>query len=54
MSVAIFSYAGEVTIGLMVDARLVPDPGGNRRQVFEQEIGSLRALSGQRAPRQGA
>jgi diacylglycerol O-acyltransferase / wax synthase len=26
MSVSIFSYAGEVTIGLMVDAGLVPDP----------------------------
>jgi diacylglycerol O-acyltransferase / wax synthase len=27
MSVSIFSYRGEVTIGLMVDAALVPDPG---------------------------
>ncbi|MGH2834953.1 MAG: wax ester/triacylglycerol synthase family O-acyltransferase [Solirubrobacteraceae bacterium] len=26
MSVAIFSYRGEVTVGLMVDAKLVPDP----------------------------
>jgi hypothetical protein len=26
MSVSIFSYRGEVTIGLMVDATLVPDP----------------------------
>ena len=42
MSVAIFSYAGEVTIGLMVDAGLVPDPEGIV-YAFEQEIGSLRA-----------
>jgi diacylglycerol O-acyltransferase / wax synthase len=26
MSVAIFSYRGDVTVGLMVDAKLVPDP----------------------------
>ena len=26
MSVSIFSYAGEVTIGVMTDAGLVPDP----------------------------
>ena len=26
MSVSIFSYRGEVTVGLMVDSRLVPDP----------------------------
>ena len=26
MGVSIFSYAGEVTIGLQVDAVLVPDP----------------------------
>ena len=26
MSVSIYSYRGEVTIGLMVDAALVPDP----------------------------
>jgi hypothetical protein len=26
MSVAIFSYRGEVTVGLMVDAKLIPDP----------------------------
>ncbi len=42
MSVAIFSYAGEVTIGLMVDAGLVPDPEAIV-YAFEQEIGSLRA-----------
>jgi WS/DGAT/MGAT family acyltransferase len=27
MSVSIFSYRGEVTVGLMVDAALIPDPG---------------------------
>jgi hypothetical protein len=26
MSVSIFSYRGEVTIGLMADATLIPDP----------------------------
>ena len=26
MSVSIFSYRGEVTVGLMVDAALIPDP----------------------------
>lgn len=26
MSVSIFSYRGEVTVGLMVDASLIPDP----------------------------
>jgi hypothetical protein len=26
MSVAIFSYAGEITVGLMVDGGLIPDP----------------------------
>jgi hypothetical protein len=27
MSVSLFSYRGDVTIGLMVDAALIPDPG---------------------------
>jgi hypothetical protein len=34
MSVSIFSYRGEVTVGLMVDARLIPDP--------DQIVGQLR------------
>jgi diacylglycerol O-acyltransferase / wax synthase len=40
MSVAIFSYAGEVTLGVMTDAGLVPDP---ERIVaaFEPQLGSL-------------
>jgi WS/DGAT/MGAT family acyltransferase len=33
MSVSIFSYCGEVTVGLMVDAALIPDPGEIARQV---------------------
>jgi WS/DGAT/MGAT family acyltransferase len=42
MSVAIFSYAGEVTVGLMVDAGLVPDPEVIV-SAFEREIGALSA-----------
>jgi diacylglycerol O-acyltransferase / wax synthase len=44
MSVAIFSYRGEVTVGLMVDAKLVPDPDGIAAGV-EQELGTLAALA---------
>jgi len=49
MSVSIFSYRGEVTVGLMVDAALVPDPGEVVVQ-FEREV---RALGGP-APRRSA
>jgi hypothetical protein len=44
MSVAIFSYRGEVTVGLMVDAKLVPDPD----QIvsgLEAELDALAALA---------
>ena len=41
MSVSIFSYRGEVTVGLMVDAALVPDPG----QVVAQLELELEALA---------
>jgi WS/DGAT/MGAT family acyltransferase len=44
MSVAIFSYRGEVTVGLMVDAKLVPDPD----QIvtgLEAELDELAALA---------
>lgn len=41
MSVAIFSYRGEVTVGLMVDARLVPDPD----KIAAQLEGELKALA---------
>jgi diacylglycerol O-acyltransferase len=40
MSVAIFSYAGEVTLGVMSDARLVPDPE-RIIEAFEPELESL-------------
>jgi hypothetical protein len=40
MSVAIFSYAGEVTLGVMTDAGLVPDPE-NIIEAFEPELESL-------------
>ena len=49
MSVSIFSYRDEVTVGLMVDAALVPDPGEVVVQ-FEREV---RALGGP-APRRSA
>ena len=43
MSVSIFSYTGEVTVGLMVDAALVPDP---ERIVaaLEEELAALSSL----------
>jgi hypothetical protein len=40
MSVSIYSYRGEVTVGLMVDAALVPDPD----EVVAQYERELRAL----------
>jgi len=40
MSVSIFSYAGEITVGLMVDAGLVPDPEAIVTE-FEREVESL-------------
>ncbi|HEX6116748.1 MAG TPA: wax ester/triacylglycerol synthase family O-acyltransferase [Solirubrobacterales bacterium] len=45
MSVAIFSYAGEVTIGLMADAGLVPDPEAIIT-AFEREIAAMGRLKG--------
>jgi hypothetical protein len=44
MSVSIFSYRGEVTVGLMVDAKLVPDPGKIVTQL-EEELRELSKLS---------
>ena len=44
MSVAIFSYRGEVTVGLMVDARLVPDPHEITVQL-EDELQALASLA---------
>jgi WS/DGAT/MGAT family acyltransferase len=43
MSVSIFSYRGEVTVGLMVDAMLVPDPDRIVAEL-EQELGVLARL----------
>jgi WS/DGAT/MGAT family acyltransferase len=40
MSVSIFSYCGEVTIGLMADAALIPDPEEIVRQI-ETEVEAL-------------
>jgi diacylglycerol O-acyltransferase / wax synthase len=55
MSVSIFSYRGEVTVGLMVDAALVPDPDEVVTQ-FERELDALARLQPPRAglPRGGA
>jgi diacylglycerol O-acyltransferase / wax synthase len=43
ISVAIFSYAGEITVGLMVDAGLVPDPD-RIVAAFEREAAALLRL----------
>jgi hypothetical protein len=43
MSVSVFSYRGEVTVGLMVDAALVPDPGEVIAQL-ERELDALGRL----------
>jgi WS/DGAT/MGAT family acyltransferase len=43
MSVSIFSYRGEVTVGLMVDAVLVPDPDRVIMQL-ERELSALARL----------
>lgn len=40
MSISIFSYRGEVTVGLMVDAAMVPDPDRVVAE-FERELGEL-------------
>ena len=43
MSVSIFSYRGEVTVGLMVDAALIPDPDHVVAQL-EHELTALADL----------
>jgi hypothetical protein len=50
MSVSIFSYRGEVTIGLMADAALIPDPGEIVRRL-EDEVEELRKLAPRRRTR---
>jgi diacylglycerol O-acyltransferase len=44
MSVSIFSYAGEVTVGVMTDAGLVPDPEAIVA-AFAAELAALRAMA---------
>ncbi len=53
MSVSIFSYRGEVTVGLMVDAVLIPDPGEIVRQL-EQELRALGGLAPSNGRRRAA
>ena len=48
MSVSIFSYRGEVTVGLMTDAALVPDPD----QIVSKLEHELRSLAPRRSRRQ--
>jgi diacylglycerol O-acyltransferase len=50
MSVSIFSYAGQVTVGFMVDAGLVPDPD-ELVDAFGLELAELRRSS--RRPNSG-
>ena len=50
MTVSIFSYAGEVTVGFMTDSRLVPDPAPLVR-AFDRELrGLCRGTRRRRAP----
>ena len=44
MSVSIFSYRGEVTVGLMADAALIPDPDRIVTRL-EEELQALSRLS---------
>jgi diacylglycerol O-acyltransferase / wax synthase len=53
MSVSIFSYQREVTIGLMVDAALVPDPGEVIAQL-KRELDALEKLQPLSSRRPGA
>jgi diacylglycerol O-acyltransferase len=50
MSVSIFSYRGEVTVGLMVDATLIPDPDRIVTRL-EREVESLARLGAGRRRR---
>jgi diacylglycerol O-acyltransferase / wax synthase len=56
MSVSIFSYRGEVTVGLMVDAKLIPDPDEIVRQVDRElhALGQIRGGARHRRPPQRA
>ncbi|HET8951611.1 MAG TPA: WS/DGAT domain-containing protein, partial [Solirubrobacteraceae bacterium] len=50
MGVSIFSYAGGVTVGLQVDAGLVPDPEPIL-DAFGEELAALATLGRRRRPR---
>ena len=50
MSISIFSYRGEVTVGLMVDATLIPEPD-QIVTALEQELDTLRHLNPLRRPK---
>jgi diacylglycerol O-acyltransferase len=50
MSVSIYSYRGEVTVGLMVDAALIPDPD-QIAVALERELDALSQLEGTHRPR---
>jgi diacylglycerol O-acyltransferase / wax synthase len=50
MSVAIFSYAGEITVGFSVDAGLVPDPE-KIVTAFERELAAVLRLKPRRGGR---
>ena len=52
MSVSILSYDGRVTVGVMADAHLVPDPG-RIADGFERELGRLRRAYLPKARRDG-
>jgi WS/DGAT/MGAT family acyltransferase len=56
MSVSIFSYRGEVTVGLMVDAKLIPDPDEIVKQLEHEvrALGGLTATTSRRRPPQSA
>ena len=43
MSISIFSYAGALTVGVMADAGLVPDPE-RIIEAFEREVEALMRL----------
>lgn len=52
MSISIFSYRGDVTVGLMVDAALVPDPDRIVSEL-ERELDALDRLDGTSARSSG-
>jgi WS/DGAT/MGAT family acyltransferase len=53
MSVSIFSYCGRVTVGLMVDPVLIPDPDRVLTEL-SRELGALARLGGHGSRRRGS